>query len=115
MHPVVYEGIQPGGQLTTTTEVENFPGYPDGIMGPEMMEHFKSQAARFGTEAVVISRVPGASHCAFEARVIGQAVAERLGLPVVDLEVPPVCDAVEPSLRTRLEALIEIARDRRRP
>jgi len=50
MKPILYTGPEPGGQLMITTDVENYPGYPDGIMGPAMMDEFKKQAERFGTE-----------------------------------------------------------------
>lgn len=69
LKPVVYTGMEPGGQLTTTTEVDNFPGYPQGIDGPTMMVDLQKQAERFGTEVrigrateVTLSEVPGGIH-----------------------------------------------------
>jgi len=68
----------------------------------------------FGAEAVMISRIPGASHCALEGRVIAEIVRDRFDMPVVEIEVPPVTDSIRPTVRTRLEALVETVKARRR-
>jgi thioredoxin reductase (NADPH) len=64
LNPVIYMGPEPGGQLTTTTDVENYPGFPDGLLGPEMMERFQEQAERFDTE----SRYGTITHVDFRER-----------------------------------------------
>ena len=50
LKPILVHGMEPGGQLTTTTDVENFPGYPNGVMGPQMMQDFREQATKFGAD-----------------------------------------------------------------
>ncbi len=72
-----------------------------------------TEIRRFGAEAVIVSRIPGASHCALEGEVIGEIVRAECGVPVLEIEVPPLTDAVYPSLRTRLEALVETVTNRR--
>jgi len=69
--------------------------------------------AALGAEALVLSRIPGASHCALEGATIGEIVRRRLGVPMLEIEVPPLSDSLEPTLRTRLEALIETVRNGR--
>lgn len=95
LHPVIFEGLQPGGQLTTTTEVENFPGYPNGITGPELVLDIRKQAERFGAEfrngavtSVDFSKRPlevtidGATTIKTHTVIIATGAAARyLGLP----------------------------------
>ena len=95
LKPVVYTGMQMGGQLTTTTEVENFPGYPEGVTGPVLMEDLRKQAERFGTDirfGIVTDvdfsvhplkvTVDGEKHIEADAVIIATgASAKYLGLP----------------------------------
>ena len=77
-------------------------------------ERICADVRRFRAEAVVVSRIPGASHCAAEGQVIGDVVRARVGVPVLEIEVSPVADAMEPTIRTRLEALIETVNEHRK-
>ncbi len=94
LEPLMFEGAQPGGQLMITTDVENFPGFPDGIMGPDLMQNFRKQAERFGTRivaadvtAVDFSRHPftvtaaGEVHEAASVIISTGASARWLGIP----------------------------------
>ena len=87
----------------------------DPMVGPsaDRAERIMRDARTFGAEAVVVSRIPGASHCALEGAVIARIVRTELGIPVVELEVPPVADPMLPNLKTRLDALTETVHQRR--
>jgi benzoyl-CoA reductase/2-hydroxyglutaryl-CoA dehydratase subunit BcrC/BadD/HgdB len=76
-------------------------------------ERIRRDVVQWGVEAVVVSRIPGASHCALEGQVIQEVIQDSLNLPVLEIEVPPVCDAALGGLRTRLEALVETVKHRR--
>jgi hypothetical protein len=81
----------------------------DPMAGPSAARARRAvdEAKRLGAEAVLVSRVPGASHSAFEGEIIHRLVREELGIPVVEVEIPPVCDALSSTLKTRIEALVE--------
>ncbi len=69
LDPVIFEGPEPGGQLTTTTDIENFPGFPEGISGPELMEKIREQAKRFGAESVM-RMITGVDLCHYPFRIL---------------------------------------------
>jgi len=77
-------------------------------------ERVLGEMERFGSEALVVSRIPGASHCATEGELIRDAVVSRLDVPTLELEVPPVSDSFDATLRTRIEALVEAVKQRRK-
>ena len=81
---------------------------------PYYADRIVEEARRFGAEAVLVSRIPGASHCAREGGIIVDRVASELGIPTVEIEVPPLSDSLMPTIRTRLQALVEAVRARRR-
>ncbi len=80
----------------------------------ERAERICADIRRFGSEAVIISRIPGASHCALEGEVISEIVQEKFDIPVLEIEVPPVTDSMRPTVSTRLEALVETVKARRK-
>lgn len=81
----------------------------DPMVGPteERAKRIIADIKRYGSQALIISKIPGASHCAIEGKIIAEMVSEELGIPTLEIEIPPLCDSMEPSIRTRIEALIE--------
>ena len=88
----------------------------DPMVGPaaDRAERICRDMLAFGSEALLVSRIPGASHCASEGDVIREIVSDRLGLPAVELEVPPISDGAQSTMRTRIEALVETVKRRRK-
>jgi benzoyl-CoA reductase/2-hydroxyglutaryl-CoA dehydratase subunit BcrC/BadD/HgdB len=102
------EDIEPLEALARTALADPMVG-----SSVERAERIARESTALRAEALVISRIPGASHCAWEGTIIGEVVRQRCGIPVLEIEVPPITDSIEPSLRTRLEALLETAQANR--
>ncbi len=104
------EDVPPLEALARTALADPMVGSP-----ADRAERVCRDMQAFGAESLVISRIPGASHCALEDATIGDTVRRRLGVPVLEIEVPSLIDSMEPTLRTRLEALMETVRNGRKP
>jgi hypothetical protein len=87
----------------------------DRMVGParDRARQIRDEAQSCDAEAVIVSRIPGASHCAWEGTVIAGEIAAHLDIPVLEIEVPPLTDGTQATLRSRLEALVETVRGRR--
>lgn len=101
---VMAEDLDPLESLARTALADPMVGSPI-----DRAARIAREIESLGAEALVVSRIPGASHCALEGSIIADVVRERCAIPVVEIEVPPIIDSIEPSLRTRLEALLETA------
>jgi hypothetical protein len=77
-------------------------------------ERILADIQKFCSEAVLISRIPGASHCALEGRIIAEVIRNKFDIPVLEIEVPSLTDSMRPTVRTRLEALVETVKERRK-
>lgn len=105
---LIPEDLAPLEALARTALADPMVG-PTGDRAMRIVRECQANQA----EVVVVSRIPGASHCAREGEIILEIVRRKLGLPTIELEIPPVCDAMLPSLGSRLQALVETARARR--
>lgn len=106
---IIPEDLPPMEALARTALADPMVG-----SSADRAERICNDIRRFGAEAVLISRIPGASHCALEGQVISEIVLDKLGIPVLEIEVPPVTDSINATLRTRLEALVETVKERRK-